>query len=305
MFYMDNRKVIKFGKTSFVVSLPIKWLRKCNLDKGDLLDVKEKHSCLMISPTYKDDCTREHTILLNKDTNFLTLMNRVKSAYLSNNDMIKIQGDVKPHIDNIHKTVNGFNALEIVDISDDEVVLKDYVDKGFSNPNDIFLRINSIITTMFQYLIKNNGSDDIIKLDLQVNKLNNFINKLVHHNIDNFKDNTEKLMILAKMSNYLELIGDEIKRIAKLDKDNRVDRLVIKDVFDNYKENFLLAIKLLTKSASDISYMIEKKDYMLKNLDRFYDITDSKVVAASSQRLKNIVEFSHIILMSAHVYALM
>jgi len=302
---MDNRKVIKFGKTSFVVSLPIKWLRSCNLDKGDLLDVKEKHSSLLISPAYKEDCTREHTIILDDDIGFVPLMNRIKSAYLSNYDMIKVQGSIKEHMPNITKALNGFNNLDMINVSDNQVILKDFIDKKYAKSNDVFLKMNSVIINMFSSLINNKDASEISELDLELNKLNSFLNKLIHHDIDNFKDNTEKLMIVIKMSNYLELIGDEIKRIAKLDKKNMLDNLIVKDVIDFYKNGFNQSLKLLDKRLVDIKPLLDKKESLSNSLDKYYEITDSKVVGAAIQRLKNIIEFSHIVFMSAHVYALM
>ena len=46
---MEFRKLIAFGKTSFVMSIPKAWVVKNNLKKGDLLSLEEDKDHLIIS----------------------------------------------------------------------------------------------------------------------------------------------------------------------------------------------------------------------------------------------------------------
>ncbi len=44
---MEYRKLISFGKNSFVISLPKAWVRHSKLKKGDLIYVEEASDHLM------------------------------------------------------------------------------------------------------------------------------------------------------------------------------------------------------------------------------------------------------------------
>ena len=53
-----RRKIVKHGPSSFIVSLPLKWIRKHNLSKGDEVDVEEMEENVVISTEYKEKCER-------------------------------------------------------------------------------------------------------------------------------------------------------------------------------------------------------------------------------------------------------
>lgn len=303
---VDNRKVIKFGKTSFVVSLPIKWLRKYGLDKGDLLDVKENSHNLIIAPLYQEKAPREHVIVLEKEADFLSLMNRIKSAYLSNYDIIRIKGtNLTKQYSNITKILKSMNALDLISISDNEITMRDYLNKANANTKDIFLKLNTTLNSMFESLLSNENFESISNTDLEINKYCNFLGKIINHKMNARSDNAESLMIINKISNYIELIGDEIKRIAKTNAVKDLNKDALKKIHEHYKQCFDSAAKLLNKEHIDTDPLVKRKEYLSDSLEAELKKTDSKLVAASLPRLKNIIEFSHIIMMSAQVYALM
>lgn len=49
-----KRKIIKHGPSSYIVSLPLKWVKKFNISKGDEVSVEEKGNEIVISSSYKD-----------------------------------------------------------------------------------------------------------------------------------------------------------------------------------------------------------------------------------------------------------
>jgi antitoxin component of MazEF toxin-antitoxin module len=46
---MEPRKIIKFGNSSYVVTLPYTWIKQNNLEKGYSINVKKKKDSLVIS----------------------------------------------------------------------------------------------------------------------------------------------------------------------------------------------------------------------------------------------------------------
>jgi len=49
-----RRKIVKHGPSSFIVSLPLKWVKNHNLSKGDEVDVQEVGNDIIISTEYKE-----------------------------------------------------------------------------------------------------------------------------------------------------------------------------------------------------------------------------------------------------------
>ena len=47
---MTYRKIIGFGGSSFVVSLPKEWINKYGLKKGDVVNIEEESDMLRILP---------------------------------------------------------------------------------------------------------------------------------------------------------------------------------------------------------------------------------------------------------------
>ena len=52
---MDQRKIIKFGKSSSIISLPRKWLQQNSLSFGDFVFISEMGPNLMIMPDEKKE----------------------------------------------------------------------------------------------------------------------------------------------------------------------------------------------------------------------------------------------------------
>lgn len=49
LFLMDPRKIIKFGNSSYVVTLPNEWVKKHKLDKGSQVFLSERGDSLMVN----------------------------------------------------------------------------------------------------------------------------------------------------------------------------------------------------------------------------------------------------------------
>ena len=65
---MEYRKLIKFGESSFVVSIPKTWMTKNNLKKGDLVYFSENgNNELIIAPQLKEEDKEEKKIIINAD----------------------------------------------------------------------------------------------------------------------------------------------------------------------------------------------------------------------------------------------
>ncbi len=73
---MEFRKIIAFGKTSFVMSLPKSWVVKNNLKKGNLIGIEENKGTLVLTP----DANSEK--LLEKDELDVTKLGKMTLRYM-------------------------------------------------------------------------------------------------------------------------------------------------------------------------------------------------------------------------------
>ena len=71
---MKNRKIIKFGNTSFVITVPTKWMKANNLQKGDELSFVQTKDSLIYS-IQKDK--KQQEVTLNIDSLPLKIFNKV------------------------------------------------------------------------------------------------------------------------------------------------------------------------------------------------------------------------------------
>ena len=59
---MEYRKLISFGKNSYVVSLPKNWVRQNKLKKGDLVYIEENVSNLVLQPRPSESGDRKSVV---------------------------------------------------------------------------------------------------------------------------------------------------------------------------------------------------------------------------------------------------
>src|SRR3989344_5322393 len=92
---MENfRKIIKFGNSSFVLSLPIDWIKKNSLGKGDLVSISENiNNELVLSASSKEKSVQRKEIVIDINNKDLSRIKReIVSAYLNSYGVIRIKG---------------------------------------------------------------------------------------------------------------------------------------------------------------------------------------------------------------------
>ena len=134
---MEPRKVIKFGNSSYVVTLPFEWVKSNNLDKSNSVYVTENKDCLILSLNKENKAKQAE---INIDDMPLKLFNRkLISYYLKNFKYIKISGEnVIEKLEEIRVLKEKLSSIEIVEINQNYVMLKD-----LTSPNE--LNISKII----------------------------------------------------------------------------------------------------------------------------------------------------------------
>ena len=89
---MHYRKIIRFGKSSFVVTLPLSWIRKHNLTKGSILYCSQKDNELSYTPSQKQEKLEKTKVVEIKNQKFNKIETELVSAYINNYHKIKFIG---------------------------------------------------------------------------------------------------------------------------------------------------------------------------------------------------------------------
>ncbi len=235
MATVEPRRVIKFGNSSFVISLPISWVKENNLDKGDLVYLERNgDNELIIVPTKSGTSAveKETEITISVDgKDQETLRREMTSAYINGYGSIILKGKtIKSKLSQIKNTTDFLIGVSILHQSDGEMLIKDVLSHERLPPQELVSRINTTIAAMFTHLQNALKSKEFVKeyneiksFDIEINRNYLLVWKLMKkysHNSNGMNGkgsnlNSTDLYNLWWLAMNQEYIGDEIKRIAR------------------------------------------------------------------------------------------
>lgn len=296
---MEPRKIIKFGNSSFVITLPPSWMEKNNLQKGDTLTVCEKKDSIVLQiPREKE----ERKATLEYSNQPLKLLNKeLLSFYLKNCKVIEIKGEnVLEKLEEIRRFKEKISSVEITEISKEKIVLKDLTSPAELDLHKLISEIIEMEKLFFDELATTNVGDKIsfiTQLDLNVNKLAFLAHKSINYQLDVW-ENPE---IIKGAINYwriigsLEAIGDILKRIARYLKNetqNHNDQISV--ITKSLKEYFSFITSLLngtTNFNKNLELYLDKKQSLLREIEqmREYLEKDINLFLVISQLFKDVI----------------
>ena len=263
------RKLVKSGAASHTISLPIDWISKNKLKKGDLLYINEDKNSLIISSDsdhIQDDAEKEITIQVdNQEIN--TLRRKTISAYINNYHLFTFIGDsLNAKLEEIRKILHNFLALEIVEQTATRLVAKDFLNlKEFSLPNTV-RRMDMLTRSIITDAKK--GKQEFKALyfrDFEVDKLFFLVSRLIRSHLTNqtmkiSNVNAHSMWWLAK---NLESTSDAAKKLSQnFDKD-------IEDIYNEIEGYYLECAKSYFKKDKDLAdKMINKRIELLDKCDK-------------------------------------
>ncbi len=235
---MQERKVIKFGNSSYVVTLPLEWVKLHNLDENGGINLIETKNSITIMPSLK---RLEKKASLNINEKPLKIFNReLISYYLKNYKYIEITGlNIKDKLEEIKIFKEKLSSLEIVEIGNEKIVLKDLSNPKDLNVLELIFEIVKMEKMLFSQLYDEKSFANtylLNNLDSNINKLSFLALKSINYNFEEFvnflliKDSIQYWRIILA----LETIGDICKRISRYLKGSLEDfhhyHLVIEEI---------------------------------------------------------------------------
>ncbi|VVB77853.1 Antidote-toxin recognition MazE, bacterial antitoxin [uncultured archaeon] len=261
-----KRKIVKQGAATMMISLPSKWVRKNNLDKGDEIDIEEKDNQIIIS---NEKISKEKSKAVINVSGLGILVNRTLiSLYIKGYDELEINFSEPDEVKDFQKRViNELIGFEIIKQSQKSFTVRDITGVSDQNIDDIIRRIFLIIDSMAEELEiaidKKQSMDPVIETDTSINKFVNFSLRIL-----NKKGYTEynKTPQIYSIISHLEETGDIYKKIARELKETKKYPKEILPIIKELRSFVNMFKDLLFKFNREDSLKLAKKYEHIKKL---------------------------------------
>jgi len=297
---METRKVYVSGGSTYVISLPKKWVKKANLKAGDSLVVTEQGGSLLIETSVIEKRSSVKEIKISQMISSEALERLLIAFYLVGYDTITIKLDRKDHLPyrkSIRKILDYLIGVEIVEDTNDSMTLEVMVDYRRMMTKQILQRIYSINRSMLLDLGKAlNTMDvglakDVIVREREIDRLYFLVVRQLKSAVE-YQQIAEKLgienqrdclgyrivvKVLERIADHIENIAKsyiqllEIKKEASLDDFIKLNNSIV-TIFEKsvqalftrnneLAENIFQELKEIKKTHSDISnQLLHPKD---------------------------------------------
>ena len=126
----DYRKLIRFGKSSHVVSLPTEWINRNKLNKGDKIFFEETPDNKLVF--FPESNINKDTIKeINIDINNKSLeygYNKIIAAYINGYNLFKIiDKNIDKRAKELRILIHSLAGLEVIEQSSDKMIIKDFL----------------------------------------------------------------------------------------------------------------------------------------------------------------------------------
>lgn len=272
MIWLDVRKLISFGKGSYIISMPKNWIEKNNLKKGDLISVSDDGFELVLSAGQQEQKSDIKEINIDSTgKNMDYLKTEIVSSYLNGYDTINILFDSSnSDIPKIKDIIRNLSGLEIMEQTSTRIVAKNLININDIAIGNIIRRMDIITRAMMEDSILccrgNCNYESIHQRDVDVNRLY-FLSYRVIKNAsknprvakslgtDTWQLHSENLMIMR-----IEKIADRQKRIARYICTSNLDRQALQDlekIYEKISYSYNEVMKSYYNKDKEIAIQIE------------------------------------------------
>ncbi len=224
---MEYRRLISFGKSSFVVSLPKEWVGQNSLKKGDLVYLQESGPNLLLSKKDSDEKVEEREKIIYVDgKSAYTIGREVCSTYIQNYPRIILRGkEIKNKVKELQGIVQSMIALEIMEQTSDSIIAKDFLNMDSVSVEELIRKMDLVTRTMMkeaQQIFEEDNYESLNERDQDVNRLYFLLYRSILYNLRNpmkalrnFKLSGLDILRAHFIGFYIEAIADEVRRTAR------------------------------------------------------------------------------------------
>jgi phosphate uptake regulator len=280
---MEFRNIVKSGNTSYVVSLPRRWVLKNGLEKGSVVSIIENgDSSLTINPGVRESekPARKHFINLD-DMTPETLRRQIVSCYINRISILTISGkNIHQHLGMIKEALEELIAFEIMEVGNDRIVIRDCLDIKEMKADEIIRKMDLNIREMFSVVLEImdgkqkeiSGYDSLKSMDRNLNRLNFLCEKIAREALESpalansLGLSPIQSVMVMNTSSTLENIGDNLKNLAGhlLQRVSGEEKIFIRKQFFLCFENYKKAMEAYFKVDKDSANSVSDEKHLLR-----------------------------------------
>ncbi len=178
-----KRKLVKQGSATMMVSLPSKWIKANNLDKGDEVDIEEKRNSLIINPESKKK--KNETEIQITGLTESSIRTIITNAYRLGYDKIKVNFQDKSVLPVIQKTLDkNLIGFEIIKKTDKGCEIENITEPSYEQFDNIFSKIFLNIEELFQITGSNLKGEkkEFEDAERKIQQFDNFCRRVIAKN---------------------------------------------------------------------------------------------------------------------------
>ncbi|MFO8016144.1 MAG: phosphate uptake regulator PhoU [Candidatus Woesearchaeota archaeon] len=285
---METRKIISFGSSSYVVSVPKSWIEGNKLKKGDILTLEEKQGELLLYPGQNDRKKEpKHIRIAIDDKDIGLVTTEIVSAYLNGYDTIEITGSIEKNAPEIKAALRNLSGLEIIQQDATKIVAQDLLNIEEISIITLIRRADNIVRSMLIDSVKSIYHDhynEIAERDLDVNRLVYLAYRVIRAAMmdprlaKKLGKSSFELMTDWIIMSKLEKVGDKSKRVArylaKANLRNEDEKKKLEKIHEEIKQAYFDAMTAYYKK--DMRKALEIENTHLKRINKCNDFVKER-----------------------------
>ncbi len=282
---MDSRKVQFTGGSSYIISLPKKWVTEHGIQKNDRVAIRvQEDGNLLISANVTDEVVMSKTLTADVSDGEI-LMRRLVALYIEGYNEISISSKSRITPENrevLREFTQQTIGMEIIEERAQYVLLKDILDPSELPFQKSVRRIFYIVEGMLRDSLltlkeaDQKLADDVISRDKEVDKFYWLVfrqfNMLATNPVlmDSMKMTYRNAAKYLMVSRNLERLGDHAERIAELSKELEY-RKGVKSVWKEIEAINNETLEILDKAVQSLAAgSLASVEEDMHNLDQLY-----------------------------------
>lgn len=268
---MEFRKLIGFGKSSLVVSLPKPWLHENGLNKGDLVYIQPDKDELVVSAKERRTSAEPKRVIINTEGKTLRkIESEIVSAYLNNADIWELRGsNLRNDGHQVKEILQNLAGMEVLEHDSSKIIAKGLLDMGGLSIEAMIRRVDLIVRSMMQDStapVHEDFHESILHRDQNVNRMVFLVKRLIRQALEQpavakkLVRSNKDLLRDWEMVSHLESAGDEVKRASRFFKSLDVNHKRHKElgaVFARINEKYLEVMRAYHMKNFDLALQVE------------------------------------------------
>ena len=298
---MEFRKLMAFGNSSYVVSVPKAWVEKNRLKKGDVLVVDERpNELVFVSKDSSERREMKEAAISASGKDAQEIKTEITSLYINNFDVVMVT-EVGSLSKEVKQVFHGLVGMEIVDETTTKIVAKDMLDIKEVSMGNIVRRVDIILRSMMEDSASLSGaeSESVYERDKEVNRLALLGLRTARAAADNprllrlFETTYWNIIVSKQILSHLERFGDQIKRLLRFAKENSKEVSKLKgfrEIYAKIVAHYEAVMKIYYNKDKTQAFKTETNSKtLLKECDRLLEKHNSVAAARMIEYFKYMI----------------